>query len=354
MAPFAYIVCSHHQISRYRIAPPLAYTGKKTRLLECQRSRLHGDAFQMAKSRVKTALVYLEKKKKKKNITDGQPSVFMYSSVCLGVDDMPITTSPAKVKEARELAKQEISEILKQFERYKKGEKDIWLVPPERLKDRLDVKYCIPLQGRFIDKWKDEGYEVLPIHKVCDLREEIILPNEYPDTKFRILTITYSGRCKTEETRLGKDINYRKMKIVRKGDLVFSEYNTVHGAIGYITEEFDGALASGCYTVVRCFKDYDSLYLWSILRTTEIRADFLTPAIGMGRQTIGWGDIKNVEVPFVSIEKRKEISKDIIDSWGAEKTAQEKLEKINILLNKNFGVESRESIERFEATKPPK
>jgi type I restriction enzyme M protein len=312
---------------------------------------LHGDAFQMAKSRVKTALVYLEKKK---NITDEQPSVFMYSSVCLSVDDMPVTTSPSKVEEARELAKQEIDEILKQFERYKNGEKDIWLVPHERLKDRLDVKYCIPLQGRFINKWKDGGYEVIPLHVVCDLREEIILPNEYPSTKFRILTIMYSGRCKTEETRLGKNINYRKMKIVRKGDLVFSEYNTCHGAIGYITEEFDGALASGSYTVVRCFKDYDSLYLWSILRTTEIRADFLTSAIGMGRQTIGWEDIKNVEVPFVSIEKRKEISKDIIDSWEAEKAAQEKMEKINLLLNENFCVESKESKERFEATKPPK
>jgi hypothetical protein len=70
------------------------------------------------------------------------------------------------------------------------------------------------------------------------------------------------------------------MTIVRCGDIVFSEYNAFHGEIGYITEEFDGALASGSYAIVKCHDDNDSLYLWSILRSTEIRADFLSSAIG--------------------------------------------------------------------------
>lgn len=312
---------------------------------------LHGDAFQMSKARVKTSLIYLKKKKDKGG---KQHSVFMYPSVCLGVDDMPITTSPVKVKEARELAKNEIKEILKQFERYKKGEKGLWLVPPEKLKDRLDVKYCVPLQGRFTKKWVDEGFDVLPLYKVCDLRDEIILPKQHLNEKFRILTITYEGRCKTEEMRCGKEINFAKMKIVRKGDLVFSEYNAFHGAIGYITDEFDGALASGSYTIVRCFNDYDSLYLWAILRTVEIRSDILTSAIGMGRQTVDWQDIKDVFVPFCSIEKRKEISRDILDAWEKERNANILLEGVTKSLNEKFGVESDESKKRFDAMKPPK
>jgi len=312
---------------------------------------LHGDAFQMAKARVKTALIYLEKKK---NVNDQQPAAFMYSSIRLGIDDMPVTTNPEKVKKARELAVAEINDICIKFRQFENGEKDIWLVPPERLQDRLDVKSCIPLYGRFIQKWRRNGYKVHPLHTICQLREEILLPEEHPDKEFRILTITYSGLCKAEETRLGRYINYKKMKIVRTGDLVFSDYNTFHGAIGYVTPEFDGTLASGSYTVVKCVHDYDSLYLWSILRTTEIRADVLSSAIGMGRQTVDWDDIKNLEVPFLPPQERKRISKQILEAWEAEKRAEQELQNITGMLHRKFNVESEESKRRFEATKPPK
>ncbi len=312
---------------------------------------LHGDAFQMAKARVKTALIYLEKKN---NSSDEQPSAFMTSSIYLGVDDMPVTTNPDKVQKARELAKQEIGEIKELFDEYRAGKENECVVSPERLRDRLDVKYCIPSQGRFITKWKKRGYDVLPLYKVCDKREEIIIPNEHKDIEFKTLTITYSGRCKMEETRLGKNINYPKMKIVREGDLVFSEYNAFHGAIGYITEGYDGALASGSYTVVRCFNDYDSLYLWSILRSTEIRADFLTSAIGMGRQTIDWEDMKNVVVPLLPVNKRKIISREILRAWEAENEAKYTMKNITQELHEAFDVESEESKIRFESSKPPK
>jgi len=313
---------------------------------------LHGDAFQMASARVKTAMVYLEKKK---TSNDEQPAAFMYSSVYLGVDDMPVTTKPSKVMEARKMAMKEIETILDNFAKYKRGEKGYWLVEPERLDNRFDVKYCIPMQGRYVKKWKHKGFEVKSLLDVCEPREEIIEPSkDYPNEQFRILTITYAGRCKTEEIRLGNEINYKKMKVVRSGDIVFSEYNTFHGAIGFITEDFDGALASGSYTVVRCFNKEDSMYLWSILRTTEIRADFLTSAIGMGRQTIDWEDIKGVKVPFLSDAKRKEIGKDILNAWIAEKQAQNTVENINTYLHSEFDVESEDSKVRFLAAKPPK
>lgn len=312
---------------------------------------LHGDAFQMAKARVKTALIYLEKKK---NVNDQQPAAFMYSSIRLGIDDMPVTTNPEKIKIARKLAVEEINEICTNFRKFENGEEDIWLVPPERLRNRLDVKSCVPLYGRFIQKWRRKGYEIRSLHTICQLREEILLPRDHLSTKFKILTISYRGLCEADEIRLGRHINYRKMKIIRTGDLVFSDYNTFHGAIGYVTEEFDGVLASGSYTVVRCKHDYDALYLWSILRTTEIRADVLSSAIGMGRQTVSWDDIKNLEVPFLPLQERKRISKQILSAWEAERRAQQEFDNINCLLHEKFDVESVASKRRFEATKPPK
>jgi hypothetical protein len=168
-------------------------------------------------------MIYLEKKK---NISDQQKSVFMYSSVYLGVDDLPVTTKPSKVYEARKLAMQEIETILDEFEKYKKGENGNWFVDIDRLADRLDVKFCLPLVGRFVKKWENAGAKIWTLLEICTPRDEIIEPRKnFPNDEFRILTITYDGRCRTQENRIGKEINYAKMKVVRTGDIVFSEYN---------------------------------------------------------------------------------------------------------------------------------
>jgi type I restriction enzyme M protein len=313
---------------------------------------LHGDAFQQSNARVKTAMIYLEKKK---NISDQQTSVFMYSSIYLGVDDLPITTKPSKVDEARKLAIKETETILGEFRKYSEGKTGSWLVEVNQLNDRLDVKFCLPLVGRFVKAWKKSGTEVHFLSEVCVPRDEIIEPRkDHPNEEYRILTITYDGRCRTDEKRLGREINYSKMKVVRTGDIVFSEYNAFHGAIGYITEEFDGALASGSYTVVKCYDDKNSLYLWSILRTIEIRADFLSSAIGMGRQTVSWEHIKNVQIPFLLPEKREQIGIKITNAWKLEKEAQEEIKNIYTLLDTEFNVESELSKTRFLAAKPPK
>ena len=297
-------------------------------------------------------MIYLTKKV---NEVEKQPDVFMRPSIYLGVDDLPITTKPSKVSEARELAQKEIESILEEFKLFKEGQKGKWRVSPERLIGRLDIKYCIPEQGRFVSKWKQKGYEIKTLEELCKQRKEIIYPKrDHPDEEFNILTIKYSGRCSTEEIRLGEEIAYSKMKVVREGDLVFSEYNAFHGAIGYITEEFDGSLASGSYIVLRCNNPDDSLYLWSILRTTEIRADLLTSAVGMGRQTIDWEEIKTVQIPMLPQNRRQKIVNTILLAWEKEKKANQEVENVQIMLDDEFGVESEESKYRFTAYKPPK
>lgn len=312
---------------------------------------LHGDAFQRQNSRVKTSLLFLEKKK---NIDDKQPSVFMYPSMRLGVDDLPMTSGKEKIAEARKLAEEEIEKICYEFQRYKKGEKDFWLIPSERLKDRLDLKFCLNLQGRFINKWKQKGFDIEEFSKLANLREEVIQPSKLPEKKFKMLAISYEGRCQITEEKFGKHIKYPKMFLVRKGDLVISTYNSFNGAIGFITPEFDGSLASNSYIVLKCKDDVDALYLWSVLKTTEMRTEFLSKSVGMGRQTIGWEDIENLKIPMLPRKERERIYEKIMGAWEKEKEIEKTFVDLKSELNKNFGVESEESIKRFEYSKPPR
>ena len=130
---------------------------------------------------------------------------------------------------------------------------------------------------------------------------------------------------------------------LKEGDLVFSEYNSFNGAIGYITKDFEGALASNSYTVVRSKDLENSVYLWSVMRTTEIRCDLLSSAVGMGRQTINWIDIQKIELPFFKNQKVLEISNKILNSWEKEKEILQTLSNIKDSLNKNFNLETEES-----------
>jgi len=312
---------------------------------------LHGDAFRRSGARVKTSLLYLEKKT---SSHDKQPNAFYYPSIRLGVDDLPMTTSKTKIEEARKLAKKEIGDIIEKFCDFKEGKKTIWSVPPERLKDRLDFKNCIPMQGRFIKFWRGNGFDIAKVKDFAQLKDEIIEPKNEPEKEFKILAIGYDGRCIIDEIRKGKDINYKKMRVVRDGDLVFSRYNAFHGAIGFITDEFDGCLASGSYAVVRCKNSYDSLYLWSILRSAELRSEILSSSIGMGRQTVEWDNLKEIEFPLSKEAERKQIASNLLKAWAMEKEALAAIQNVKDILNEKYKIDSDDSKTRFEFSKPPR
>ena len=87
-------------------------------------------------------------------------------SVALGVDDLTLRASDTEVREAREAADAEIERICQDYQSYRQGEQGSWLVPAERLLDRLDAKHCIPLQGRFVEKWEKAGHGVQALREL--------------------------------------------------------------------------------------------------------------------------------------------------------------------------------------------
>jgi type I restriction enzyme M protein len=313
---------------------------------------LHGDAFQQSKARVKTSLIYLVKKR---TLEETQPDVFMTFSTCLGIDDKPITTSQSVIQMAREEAELEISRIISDFAKFRNGEQGPWRVPSERITGKLDVKNCIPLKGRFVSKWEESGYEVKQLSEIFTLVKANHTPKkDGEDEEYHILTIKYDGYCSNEEVRFGSDIK-GKGTLVREGDIVFSQYNAFYGAIGYVSEEYAGSFASSSYIVLKPQDKVEGIYAWSVLRTTEIRADLLDSAVGMGRSPIKWDSIKDVKIPFLKERKeREEIANKVEKAWESIKKAKVEVVNVKDKLGELFGTEGERSLFRFNANKPPK
>lgn len=311
---------------------------------------LHGDAFQQSKARVKTSLLYLEKK----TGNEKQADAFVTFSTKLGVDDLPITTSQSIIDKARKEADDEIKRILNDYRKYENGENGVWRVPAERLKGRLDAKYCVPFRGRLVKQWHSDGFSTCKLSDIFVEQSEKIDPQEYGSEIFKILTIKYDGSSSVEEERIGYDIA-GKGYIVKEGNIVMSRYNAYYGAIGYISSEEDGAFASKSYIVLQPRNYEDGIYAWAVLRSTEIRADLLDSAIGMGRSTIKWDEIKDVKIPYIEDKaERNRYVRKVIDAWDRIKSAKKDLISVKDQLGVLFYTESDESIYRFNANKPPK
>ena len=310
---------------------------------------LQGDAFRRSGSRVKTSILALERKK---STSEKQTDVFVAFSEYLGIDDLPPKTSEHKVIEIKQKANEEISRISGDFIKFMSGDRTVLTVPPERVEDRLDLKFVVPQQGRFIPLWEKEGHEIKKLAGVLTPVGELISPQEYPEREFTLIKVSYSGICEPVEKLKGKNVVPTQMRLLHSGDLIFSNIRATDGAVGILPPELDGALVSKSFTVLRGQNYSDTVYIWSLIRTHEIRADMMSTSSGTGRYTTDWDQAKEVQIPWLDDEKREEIANSVLSSWDYERKSKESYQR-SIEELKKLHVESQESITRFNTYKPP-
>ncbi len=310
---------------------------------------LPGDAFRRQGSRVKTSVLVLEKKKRTSDI---QPDCYGYFALKLGLDDLTPRASDADIAEARSEADAEIHKIVDEFKAFLDGNDVPLTISPDRLQDRLDLKNCVPEIGRMVPAWKKMGVEIKRLADVVVRKENVVIPKDKQDENFTLLRVTYEGRCEIDSVRLGSRIKAAWMNRVHAGDLVFSTIRATDGSIGVVPENLDGALVSGSYTVFRCSTIEDTVYLWAILRSSELRADMQSMSPGSGRYTTYWPEIGELLIPWMPETKRQEIGRGFLQAWREETRIA--LEREDLLQKiAHLGVESEDSKQRFRASKAP-
>ncbi len=311
---------------------------------------LHGDAFKRSGARIKTSILLLEKKRKE---SEPQPPCFTYFSVCLGVDDLTPRASDTDIATARALSAKEAKEIISGYEAYMNGNPGPTVISPDLLTDTLDLRSCVPLFGRMAAHWKSKGIEVKNLEDCLAQSGEEFDPQEFPDELLTLIKVSYAGRCKIDVKKKGREIKYPKMYRVRSGQMIFSTIRAVNGAIGIVPPELDGAVVSASYTVFDCGSAEDTAYLWGVLCSHEVRADIQSAATGASRYYAYWpSKVGKVPIPWLDDKKRHEVGKHILATWELERELKQERSAAAAKIAE-LGVESSESIRRWEASKPP-
>ncbi len=312
---------------------------------------LPGDAFQRSGARAKTTILYLEKRKEDED--EGQPDVFVYECRYVGLDDMVPKTRPSVADQARKNAEQEMEEVLAAFDEYMSGKVGPWLVPAERISNRLDAKSLRPWRAIELQpKWTKVGADSDILANLVDpVWEPVSLE---PNRRYKFLRVLYAGYAETGEASLGKEVGYSAVSTAKAGDIVVSHINAVNRAICVLPESAKDLLISKEYTILRPKKNkVDPNYLWAVLRSAAVVAEWLSGSTGVGRHRVGWDQLSSQRVPLLGLKEQKAIG----DYYRKAQEHESKIADLRASATAALApleLEGETAVDRLERAKPPK
>lgn len=312
---------------------------------------LHGDAFQRAQARVKTSILCLEKKHLE---DDEQPAAFVYETRYVGLDDVVPKTPPSEAEEAKRLAQEEMVAVVDAYQAYLRGETGPWLVPAERLNDRLDAKHLQPWSVMDLaSEWKRVGADVAELDTLVDVIDDDAVIESAQ--RYSFLKVTYEGRAERGESRLGAEISYESVRLTQRDTIVVSHIRAVDRAICVIDETTEGLVVSSEFTILRKKPKakVDLMYLWSVLRSAAVVANLLSSASGQARFRINWELLRSQRIPLLPLPQQRKIGdafrRVLEHEREIARCAQAGTDELAIL-----GLDGEMARDRLERAKPPK
>ena len=315
---------------------------------------LPGDAFQRSQARVKTSIVILEKRDPAEKQEQGP--VFRYACRYVGIDDPERQRTLPIDAVNRVKAKEEIAVVSGLYKHFREGRltDPERLIPANELKDRLDVKTYEPT-GRMVQHWKDQGYVTEPIRNLMEptSREERVSEDE-GDDQVTYLVVGYDGFAREgDQIRLSEQKAKPNLIRVHTDDIVMSNINAVHGSVCVVPEHLDGMVVTTEFTIFRAKEGFDPRVVWALLRSPELRSEFLVSARGAGRTRVRWETIKDVLAPVPPKALGERIVKDLIAAEEGLRAAEKLRKDAQEAVENTMQLATEKAEATLQAFRPP-
>lgn len=271
----------------------------------------------------------------------------------------------------RDLAAKEIVAVGAAYDAFLAGEPKAkkWSVPASRIKDRMDVKSCLPKPARRVPTWKRQGVEVKPLRELVEIvfarddddgapgvgiDEKRVIITAESDEIVRSLRVTYEGFVELAEEGPASETTHVRLFIVEEGDIIISHINAVNGAIGIVPKELAGGVVTSEYTIAKARPGVDPRVLWMLLRSPEERADLLLLATGIGRSRVRWDTAAELNVPLPKAPTTNAVVAALAKAEKKEREAIELRKHAQDELEAALGLDTVETRRLLAAFKPPR
>ncbi len=311
---------------------------------------LPGDAFRHAASRVKTSVLILRPKK------DGeqQGSAFMEKAVYLGLTEKVAKRIGISLDEWDQGRQKEVKRIVDAYLQFKAGNPVNWVVQPEQMMDRLDVKHCLGDRGRKHTLWTKQGYTTTKLKDVLSVPTGRVVSVE-EEEEYKLLKVTYNGDVLESETKVGDDLSYSRLYKVDAWDILVSSMGVGRGAIGIVPKYLAGYYVSNEFTILRANTPEETVFYTTVIRSKEILGDILTLGTGLNRGRIRWSGMSMLEVPTYNqlISDLTGAAQSLSDLWDASETFSHVLKQQIAGISDTYSLEDESARERWLSYKPP-
>jgi len=208
---------------------------------------------------------------------------------------------------------------------------------------RIDPKYHV-YRAHATD-YVPSGWASNNLGAVVERRREVIDFSSVPLQQFQVLTISQTGELRPREAGVGINApewlgmyfaeSSSKWYRVHEGDIVYSGIDLWKGSVGYVTQEFDGALVTQEYPVLHVIDDAVSAkYLALLLRSRRFRRAFRAINTGhSNRRRTQAGDFAQVLIYYPSKLRQEEITTEVEGARQQIARAKDELDVVHAKLD---------------------
>lgn len=190
---------------------------------------------------------------------------------------------------------------------------------------RIDAEYYLPKYEDYSRAVAAYAGGVATLGEVCILKDANYVPKQ--GVKYRYIELADIGKsgditgCSYE---LGEDLPSRARRIVAQGDVIVSSIEGSLGSCALITEEYDQALCSTGFYVVRS-SQINPETLLTLFKSHPIQQLLKKACSGTILTGIGRQELAAIPIPLIRPEVQEEIAQHVQRSFALRKEAQDLL-----------------------------
>ena len=209
---------------------------------------------------------------------------------------------------------------------------------------RIDAEYYLPKYEDYTKAVSAYAGGVAPLNEVCMIQDD----NYTPEAKqvYRYIELADIGKsgdiigCLCEK---GEDLPTRARRLVLTGDVIVSSIEGSLGSCALITEDYNHALCSTGFYVVRS-SQINSETLLTLFKSEPIQQLLKKGCSGTILTGIGKQEFKQIPIPLIRPEVQAEIAQHIQRSFSLRKEASQLLEEAKLSVEQAIAIGGGKSL----------